>query len=287
MPTIQIYPNGLTGGIPPRLQEMPNQHRALRGDVGGWSKASTRSNNRFLYSVVADELSGAGFALTLTLRDCPPTHEQWAALRRAFQMRLQRLGMIRMHWLTEWQRRGVPHLHAAAWFKGADEGDVRALKNLIVGHWLAVADEFGPGRSGQHVAYIHDSVGWFKYLAKHAQRGMRHYQRAASSIPPGWEKTGRMWGYLGDWPRREVLRFEVSNAGWYRFRRLVRSARIADSRASGDRRRIRLARTMLKCHDQTASELRGVSEWLPAGESLRFLALVASMGYRVEQVFNS
>jgi hypothetical protein len=113
MPVIQVYRHGMTAGVPPSMPPSPT-HR--RGDVQGWSKNATRSNTRFLYSVDETKLTGHGCAVTLTIRDCPPSAQDWKRLREALFVRLRRMGLVRAHWLTEWQRRGVPHLHGALWF---------------------------------------------------------------------------------------------------------------------------------------------------------------------------
>jgi hypothetical protein len=85
------------------------------------------------------------------------------------------MGMIRGYWLTEWQRRGVPHMHAAVWFdEGLRERDRYAL-NTIRQHWLVVAEAFGAGPRGQHVALIDDSIGWFQYLLKYVVCGFKYY----------------------------------------------------------------------------------------------------------------
>ena len=284
MPTLKVYPHGLTGGVAPSVT---NRTPPKRGDVSGWSNASTRSNTRFLYSVEPGGLHGTGLALSLTVRDCPKSHAEWAAMRRAMQMRLTRLGMVRMHWLTEWQRRGVPHLHAAVWFRESPHADVLRLARLVSHHWLEVAGKCGARLSGQHVTGITDEVGWFKYLSKHAVRGLHHYQRSPESVPQGWSKTGRMWGYVGAWPLREEMRLELDQAGWFRFRRLVRSWRRSDARAAGCGRRLSKARRMLRCRDRALSEVRGVSEWIPQDDALRLVATVAALGHRVEQVWQT
>lgn len=51
-----------------------------------------------------------------------------------------------------------------------------------------VASAYGAGLRGQHARIIDGPVGWFQYLAKHAARGVKHYQRTADSIPEGWQK---------------------------------------------------------------------------------------------------
>lgn len=130
-----------------------------------------------------------------------------------------------------------------------------------------------------------DDVGWLQYLSKHASRGAAHYQRAMSTIPKGWQKTGRMWGHLGDFPTREPQGLELDDRDWFKFRRIVRGWRLAQARGrklfSEDlgrrfldeqtrRRRIKSARRMLQCKDPLLSRCRGVSEWIPLvlGESM-------------------
>lgn len=279
MPIVRLYPHGLTGGVPP----MKNDHlRAPRGDVQGWSHGATRRNVRFLMSIDNRKLTGRGVAFTFTLRDCPPTSDAWHRLRRAFEKRMVRAGMLRLHWVTEWQRRGVPHLHGMAFFP--DEGPLDLA--MMVDAWLAVAGPYGAGHRGQHVMTVNDAVGWFQYLAKHAARGVQHYQRSATNVPEGWQqKTGRVWGKGGDWPVRDGivinLQDQHGDGGWFAFRRLCRSWRVADARATGNRYRVRSARAMLTCTDKPLSRVRGVSEWIPPDCQTAFLVNLAERGFSV------
>jgi hypothetical protein len=189
--------------------------------------------------------------------------------------------MIHCHWLTEWQRRGVPHMHAAVWFDdGLRDRDPYALMT-IRDHWLAVAEAFGAGPRGQHVSPIDDSVGWFQYLSKHAVRGLGHYQRDAANIPAGWKKTGRMWGHLGEWPTVAPIRYTMHMDGFWAYRRMVQRWRFADARASGDPYRVRSARRMLQSPERSAGSVRGVSEWITTDQTQRFLRHLASMGYEI------
>ena len=60
---------------------------------------------------------GDGFALTLTLRDIPPTDADWHRIHQAFLRTVRNTpGFLRCHWLMELQRRGAPHLHMAVYF---------------------------------------------------------------------------------------------------------------------------------------------------------------------------
>nr|CRY96686.1 hypothetical protein [uncultured prokaryote] len=280
-----VYRHGLTAGTPPGK----NDHmRTPRGESGGWSKSSTRNNTRFLYSVDERALTGHGFALSLTLRECPPTSDDWHKIRRGFEWRMRRMGMVRMHWLTEWQRRGVPHMHAAIWFdEGLAQRDPFAVLTIRQ-HWLAVAGLYGAGEKGQNIAHITDAMGWFKYLAKHAVRGLNHYQRSADNIPEGWTKTGRMWGKLGDWPIAPVRKFYLDDEGHFKARRVIRGYARAITRQEfqlgrSPVSRLMWARNLLKCGDRGQSSLRGLNDWAEADKITAPLLLwLVSEGHEVD-----
>lgn len=258
-----------------------------RGDCKGWTARTSRGNTRFLYSVRAPELQCSadglllvGVAGSLTLKDCPSSHDDWKSVRCSLFRRLRRKGLYRLHWLTEWQKRGCPHLHFAAWFHEDKVNTLctklklpaSALFPLIKADWLELSAPYRSQGISQSLTPITDELGWLQYLAKHASRGAAHYQRASSTIPQGWQKTGRMWGYLGDFPTQEPLGLELDRQGWFQFRRIVRAWRLANARISLGRefleqrikrRRIESARHMLRCGNRSLSEVRGVSEWIP------------------------
>jgi hypothetical protein len=125
---------------------------------------------------------------------------------------------------------------------------------------------------------IYDDVGWFKYLAKHAARGVHHYQRSAENIPDGWKKTGRIWGHTGDWPLIDPDKRVITDREYFQLRRLARSWRKADARKSANRYRIRSARTMLRHNHPEKSKLRGISEWIPEQTALALLDMVRTQG---------
>lgn len=283
MATVKVYHHGATAGVPP----MKNSHeRTPRGEVEGWSASSTRSNTRFLYSVQENGLTGLGFALSLTIRDCPDTHEDWHTLRTSFLKRLKRMGLIRCHWLTEWQRRGCPHLHAAVWFEPLPDLEphlqAKAFAFKIISAWLELTEEkYRAGWKSQDIKPITDSIGWFKYLSKHASRGLGHYQRNPESIPKGWKKTGRMWGKTGEWPIGEPISFDLSMPAFWAYRRIIRGYRKSDARASKNPLRIVSARRMLQCTNQKQSAVRGVSEWVEAEISLNVMHHLLESGYEI------
>ena len=291
MPVITVYRHGGMAGIAPSKTDSP---RARRGHVQGWSKSSIRSNQRFLYKVDETQLTGQGWTFTLTLRTCPDTHTAWHSLLRAFFERLRRMGMIRLHWVVEWQSRGVPHLHGCVWFDEAVES------GYLLVHWMTLTREHYQARAeAQDMVSISNAVGWFQYLSKHAARGLRHYQRSPGSMPSSWYRTGRMWGHCGNWPLADVTRISVDTPCFHAYRRVIRAWRKADAREGLEklqrrvrqgiraephversaRRRVQSARTMLRCGSRKRSTVRGVSEWVSRDVQLDILvSLVINKG---------
>lgn len=257
---------------------------AKRDVVQGWSAKAARSNTAFLRSIPLKELTGIGLTFTLTVQRCPPTSDQWHKMRRAFVERLRRLGFLRLHWVVEWQRRGVPHLHGMVYFPDSSGEQVHQLRKRLTHSWCDIAADYGPEPWAQHTAVVTDAVGWLQYLAKHASRGVSNYQRSPENIPPEWSnRTGRVWGHLGEWSVRDPIPLSLGLPGFYAFRRLARRYRIADARASGCPVRIRSARRMLACSDRAVSSFLGASEWAPLDVQVLMVEAVAAQGFEVTQ----
>lgn len=272
MAIVTVYRNGATAGMAGR-----NPSPAKRDVIKGWSSASVRRHTKWLYSIDAPRLDGEGFALTLTTRGTPATAEAYHAARRSWIKRLERMGATRIHWVIEWQRRGTPHIHAAVYFPPGETPEFAPA--LMITAWMAVAEQWGAGLGGQYYDTISGPLGWLKYLSKHASRGVKHYQR--SGAPRGWERTGRLWGHTGEWPADEPMRFDMSREAYWRYRRLVRSWRVADARMSGDRSRVKYARRMLQSNDPKLSAVRGVSDWVPENVAIELVSLLVAQGYHV------
>jgi hypothetical protein len=266
MPTMKLYLNGASahtaGGAGDHI-------RAPRGDVQGWTKQTAARQKRWLWCVDSTALDGDGYAVTLTVRDLPASAEEWARLRRAWIRRMERRGAIRIHWVTEWQARGVPHLHAAVYFEPGSP--VLFGGSAIAVDWLLVSEELGSELQSQDVKRIDGGLGWLKYLAKHASRGASHYQRQGT--PEGWDKSGRMWGHTGSWPVVEPLELkDLSPHEFYRVRRLMRAWAIAEARKAEDWPRVSWLRRAPSHHtDVKQSRFQGVSEWIPESVSLRLV----------------
>lgn len=280
MPTAAVYPAGGTTYMPGG--GTGTHKRAPRSEIRGWAPSSVRRQRNFLYSVQVGQLTGQGYALTLTMRDTPPSAAALGQVIRAAMKRFERSGVIRLHWVIEWQARGTPHLHMAVYTPEALP--LRGWE--LVNHWLAVAEPYGASWGAQDCKPIESAGGWMKYLAKHAARSAKHYQR--QGMPPGWEKTGRLWGHRGDWATAEPMKFDIDRAGWFRLRRMIRAWRLADARLEKDpaqrARRIVSARRMLSHRTPEVSQVRGTSEWVPEDVYLRFLGLLADQGHQVIQV---
>lgn len=316
MPVIKVYHHGMTAAIPPRKND---HERAKRGVVHGWSKSATRNNTRWLRSVSPKSFGNDeqfGVAFTLTIRDCPDSSDDWHSIRRSFVDRLRRMGMLRLHWVTEWQRRGVPHLHGIVFFPNSvfdvalkeldldsvDSGLLNYWHCRISSAWIAVSERYGASPRGQNLKVVTDIKGWFKYLSKHASRGADHYQRSSAGIPPGWVKTGRVWGHCGDWIIDDAVRIDVSPEFYFSMRRIVRKWRLSDARKAlkdspvtvfrdgwmrlnphwlSAKKRISSARRMLKNNDFKKSQVRGVSEWIDSENTLLIAEFLISQGFEI------
>lgn len=233
MPKITLMPSGINAAFPGGNSAPPK-----RGTVRGLTQGSARRCKAFLMSIDAPKLDGVPITMTFTLRDIPSTSDEWDRLKRLLWDRLKRLGMIRCHFVTEWTKRGVPHLHAMGFFQEfyhwtmwSDGERLKLISRVtsfdIVSHWCEIAAAYGAGPMGQHVRIEDGSinVAWFKYMSKHASRSAHHYQRQAELVPEGWQSTGRMWGKIGaGWPTHSETH-EIDDWAFFALRRQVRRLR--------------------------------------------------------------
>lgn len=302
-----VSPSGALLYMQP-LEQRLELDRPTRGKVLGWSDKAARRHVQWLQSVEVDSLDGWGVAVTLTVRDLPGSA---AELRRAFEAWLQRQrerGMIRYHWVIEDQRRGVPHFHVGLWLpelelEGELEGRRRWLLSCILRDWCQVAAQWGPRMAAQHAAAIKGGgVGWAKYCAKHSARSAAHVQRAG--LPEGWESSGRLWGYGGDWiTTRDSWTLDPVAYGIVRrlFRawaygnahRAVQQARRAAEGAKTDRGKRTAAHHLVTAQRRLqwlrgrdvglkAAPFKGMREWLPRATAERFLELAVQLGGRAD-----
>lgn len=256
---MRLWPNGLSGGIaPPPGTARPGK----RGEVKGWTAGAARRNLRFLWSVHGDLLSEPGWAVTLTVGETPATAEEWEHARSLWLERARKAGMVRYHWVTEWTAKGRPHTHACVY-----GGDAQMVGALLLG-WLEIADAHGwaVNTRGQHIVAIDGLTGWLQYVSKHASRGVTHYQH--EGVPEGWAKTGRLWGYGGEWPVEEPEELELGNAQYVVFRRLVWDWLLADMERRGVDAQF-VTDTAARWADPEHGNAHGVSGWIPGDVAYR------------------
>ena len=265
---------------------MNNGKAGPRGKVGGWTAASSRRNMRFLWSVDVSMLTGTGWSFTLTVRNCPDNPKDWANWCRLYWKRLFDNGAIRLHWVIEWQSRGCPHLHGSIYLP--DSMTQEQVVNLLLYGWI-YRNPYAPGLAQQRCLRIYDAVGWARYVAKHAARGVQHYQRSPENIPEQWKgQTGRMWGSRGTWPLTEPLRIDLQgregDGGFFAFRRLVRSYAASKARTAGDLAGEKYARRMLRAHTRQLGEVRGVSHWVPRDTIEQLMGNLDDRGFAVNLI---
>jgi len=300
MPLITILPNGITSGNP---NYEGNKNPAKRSDTKGWNTQVSRRLRKWFYSVEIKELEGCGIAFTLTVRDCPKSHKDWYQLRESFHKRLHRDGLQYMQWLTEWQARGVPHLHGIAFF----EKDY--CTNNLINHWIKVSGKkYGSRSFGQNAQNITEIGGWMDYLMKHSTRSVINYQRSPENIPAGWKETGGMWGKYGDWPTREGMCFDICQEGFYVFRRIANQSRHSRIRSrlneaikerkntnesnitnfrhnlTALKKEFAASRKFMSKSNKDDSRFNGTSNWLDMDNSMKIMSYLSKIGYEIFQV---
>ena len=272
MPVVRVFPGGSSGGFA-GAGRSPDDGGKTRGEVKGWTAGSARRLVAVLWSIDASKLErDDGWALTLTIGEprvpySAPTSERWHAARHLFQTKLRRAGVELQQWVIEWTAKGVPHLHMAVY------GGARTKSAALVA-WLNICDANGwtVSASAQHIVPITGVTGWLDYVSKHASRGVEHYQR--QGMPPGWTKTGRLWGISKGWPREEPLVIDLLPWEYYRYRRLVTAYRRKRFIALG-MKPYKALRIGTHFGDKEKGSFSGVSGWIPDAISLELLRLSA------------
>ena len=192
---VTLRPGGASLSVPTALP----RGGGIRGTIRGWSKGAASRHVRWLQSVdPAGLLDLHGLAVTLTVRDMPPTARHWARARREWIKWAREWGAVLGHWVTEWQLRGTPHLHLAVYFEAEPPS---WWADRAIREWCRITRRWGTRPVGQDVHPIYERRGWEKYQSKHSARSVAHAQR--SEMPEGWDRSGRLWGHWGEWPTHE------------------------------------------------------------------------------------
>lgn len=119
MRRVQLGGQGVRMWTPPlqRAETTPPK----REKITGWTKGAAQRNRAFLISADPTLLAhDLGYAVTLTLGATPLSAEIWGEIIHRFLVTLRRCGMIRYHWVTEWTKKGRPHLHLTFFLKGRE-----------------------------------------------------------------------------------------------------------------------------------------------------------------------
>ena len=312
MPTIAIRAHGVsaskfqqlvnpeTGEIVKLADLQPPERTATRG----WTVNVARRNEQRLQQIDFDAIEGFPAFVTLTMPSQQMSDVSAAMFHgwlKSWLRFMKRHGMFHCYWILESQASGNPHLHVLVWLDHEPEPleTFKALRS-----WVGILNKSDVGARLQGQIWENIDVGGelvvdgepvpahpervLMYLAKHAARGVAHYQRQVENMPEDWKyRSGRVWGHDRGLPLREQQDVECDYPTFHRFRRLVRRWRLAEARAIKDPERRRLAisqaRRCLKCPRPDISPYRGVSAWLPESVASRLLDAAVNMGGENEE----
>lgn len=312
MPTVSIREHGVSASrnqtvvnpVTGEIMKLTAFNQPERTATRGWTSNVARRNEQRLQQIDFDGIDGVPAFVTLTMPSgqmgevSAADFHGW--LKRWIQY-MKRHGLVHYYWILEFQASGNPHLHVLVWLDHAWDAleQYHALRS-----WVNMLNKSGVGARIQGQIWEAIDVGGelvvdgetvpahpervLMYLAKHAARGVAHYQRQLSNMPDDWQyRSGRVWGHDRGLPLCEQQDVECDYPTFHRFRRLVRRWRLAEARGikDADRRRAAIlqARGMLKCGRPDVSTYRGVSAWVPASVASQLLDAAANMGGENEE----
>ena len=306
MPTVSIREHGVsavrnqtvvnpeTGEIVTLTAFQPPERTATKG----WTPNVARRNEQRLQQIDFDAVEGFPAFVTLTMPSQQMSDVSAAMFHgwlKSWLRYMKRHGLTHYYWILEFQASGNPHLHVLVWLDHTPDPleNYHALRS-----WVGILNKSGVGAQLQGQIWESIDVGGtitvdgepvpahpervLMYLAKHAARGVAHYQRQIENMPEDWQyRSGRVWGHDRGLPLRAQQDVETDYPTFHRFRRLVRRWRLAEARAIKDpvRRRaaVSQARRCLKCSRPDVSPYRGVSAWIPADVASQLLDAAVSM----------
>lgn len=306
MPTISVRAHGISASryqqivnpVTGEIVKLTVFQPPERTNTGGWTRNVARRNEQRLQQIDFDAINGIPAFVTLTM---PKQQMEQVSSRqfhywlKMFLQYVQRRGCCHYYWILEFQGSGNPHLHILLWLNGWETGGAKrgfehhewdvVEQYRALAYWVKMLN--GDGISAKVDAQNFQTVELgqsptvdgvalesptperlLMYLAKHAARGVAHYQRQISNMPDDWKyRSGRVWGHDSKLPLREQADYEVDWAFFYKYRRLVKRWCVSNANGiqDGDKRRkaISSARRMLRCSRPDVSPYRGVSAWIP------------------------
>jgi hypothetical protein len=280
-----------------------------RSETGGWSRAVARRNEQRLQSVDFDAIDGEPAFVTLTMprqQMSEVSSQQFHRWLHKWLGYMQNRGCIHYYWILEFQSSGNPHLHVIVWLSDwLTGGEKRGYKRhewdvleqyKAKSYWVNMLNSDGICAKVSAQDFQTVELGktnlvdgeklvsptperLLMYLAKHAARGVAHYQRQIENMPEDWRtRSGRMWGHDAKLPLREQANYECSWEFFWKYRRLVKRWCIAQARSMTDpdkrRHGIAAARHMLRCGRPDMSPHRGVSQWVNEDVATQLMASI-------------
>lgn len=202
MPTVSIRAHGVSAT---RNQQLVNPdtgeimkltafNQPERTATRGWTPNVARRNEQRLQQIDFDAVEGFPAFVTLTMPSGQMSEvsavEFHGWLKRWLQF-MKRHGLRHYYWILEFQASGNPHLHVLAWLNH----DWDALEQFkALRSWVGILNKSGVGARLQGQIWENIDVGGeitvdgetvpahpervLMYLAKHAARGVAHYQRS-------------------------------------------------------------------------------------------------------------
>ena len=300
MPTVSIRVHGTsatrnqtlvnpeTGEIVKLTAFQPPERTATKG----WTVNVARRNEQRLQQVDFDVIEGVPAFVTLTMpaqQMADVSAAMFHSWLKSWLRYMKRHGLLHYYWILEFQATGNPHLHVLVWLDHTPDvlEQYRALRS-----WVNMLNKSNVGARQQGQIYESIDLGGelvvdgetvpahpervLMYLAKHAARGVAHYQRQLSNMPEDWQyRSGRVWGHDRGLPLREQQDYETDYPTFWAYRRLVRRWRVSEAQAivDSDRRRaaVSQARGCLRCPRPDISPYRGISAWVSAEVACQLL----------------
>lgn len=284
-----------TESEPPKHK--PERNLLPRSVNRGWTPGVSRRNTQYLQSIDFDIVPGTAYAVTLTIpaaamnRVTPDKFHRWLDRLLGY---LKRRALLHYYWVLEFTAQSTPHLHCIMWFDDSFEWyhrtyivDDTMVWRMVIGKWVALlkADDVVALPQAQDVRRIDVGEGWAAYCAKHASRGVRHYQRQLDNMPYDWKVgPGRMWGHDRKLPVADTMLYRLDLRAFHVLRRQLRRWCISRARLrkDPDKRRyaIASARRMLRCTDPDMSAFKGIMTWIPREIMLQMIYGITADGRR-------
>lgn len=312
MPTISIREHGVsavrnqtvvnpeTGEIVTLTAFQPPERTATKG----WTVNVARRNEQRLQQIDFDAVEGFPAFVTLTMPSGQMGEVSAAMFHgwlKSWLRYMKRHGLAHYYWILEFQASGNPHLHLLVWL----DHDWDALEQFkALRSWVNMLNKSDVGARLQGQIWENIDVGGeitvdgetvpahpervLMYLAKHAARGVAHYQRQIENMPDDWQyRSGRVWGHDRGLPLREQQDVECDYPTFWRYRRLVRRWRCSEANSIVDPERrcaaVVQARRCLRCPRPEISPYRGISAWVPSDVASALLDAAMRGGEHAEE----